>query len=59
MHVSTSRLEDNDVPANVECEELTVQQNQQASSGASFENPGNSENEDPSNETMAVVNDLE
>ena len=59
MHVSTSRLEDNCVPANVECEELTVQQNQQASSGASFENPGNSENEDPNNETMAVVNDLD
>jgi len=59
MHVSTSILEDNCVPANVECEELTVQHNQQASSGASFENPGNSENEDPSNETMAVVNDLD
>jgi hypothetical protein len=59
MHVSTSRFEDNEMTTNVKYEQLTVQLNQQASSGASFENPGNLEHEDPSNEIMAVGNDLD
>ena len=57
MHVSTSRIEDNEMAGIGQYEHPNAQLNQENSSGASLHNPR--ENLEPSNETMEVENAFE
>ena len=59
MHVSTSRIEDNEMAGNMQYEPTNVQLNQEDSSEASLHNPSYLDHELPTNETMEVENELD